>query len=477
MLGYIQDLQASHMDTNKFKEQIKTAAFDRKLLELYPDNILENQRERYIAAIDKFEEYFGPGDANICSAPGRTEISGNHTDHQRGEVLAAAIHLDAIAVVRKTAEARIRIVSEGYSQIEIQIQNPKPDTGTFDKSRGDKAALEIPASTEFGTTKALVQGIIAGFVKRGYAVTGFDAYITSDVPVGSGLSSSASLEILLGKIMATVTGQEVSPIELAQIGQYAENIYFGKPCGLMDQMACAVGNAVHIDFINPEEPIVEQVQLPLEQEGYCLCITDTLGSHADLTPEYAAIVQEMKSVAAFFGKAFLREVEEKDVMNNLSALRENCGDRSVLRALHFYRENERVREERDVLRKGDLPRFLSLVRESGDSSYKYLQNIYAPSNPQEQNLAIALQISETLLKKLAEEQTKETQGVVQSTSGTRTSFAVRVHGGGFAGTIQAFVKNTFCEEYRKQMDEVFGEGSCKVLSIRPYGACVLEETC
>lgn len=474
MLRYIQDLQASHMDTIIFKEQMKSGAFDRELLALYPENILENQRERYIAAIEKFVEHFGSGDVIICSAPGRTEISGNHTDHQHGEVLAAAIHLDAIAVVRKITEARIRIVSEGYSQIEIPIQNPKPDTGMFDKSRGDKAAPEIPVNTEFGTTKALVQGIVAGFANRGYAVAGFDAYITSDVPVGSGLSSSAALEILLGKIMATVTGQDVSAIELAQIGQYAENVYFGKPCGLMDQMACSVGNAVHIDFKNSANPIVEQVSLPLAEEGFCLCITDTLGSHADLTPEYAAIVQEMKSVAAFFGKAFLREVEEQDVMNNLSALRENCGDRSVLRSLHFYRENERVREECDALKKGDFLRFFSLVRESGDSSFKYLQNIYAPAKPQEQNLSIALQISETLLKKLAEEETKEVQGVVQSTSDTRTPFAVRVHGGGFAGTIQAFVSKGFCEEYRKQMDTLFGEGACRVLSVRQCGACTLD---
>jgi len=470
------------MDTIIFKEQIKAGAYDRKFLALYPGEMLEEQHARYVAAIEAFEEHFGPGEIFLCSAPGRTEISGNHTDHQHGEVLAAAIHLDALAVVRKTECERIRIISEGYPQIEIALQNLKKGIGVKEVSSEDEFVVVTPDPAQFGTTKALVQGIIAGFEKRGLAVTGFDAYITGDVPVGSGLSSSASLEILLGGILNSGREEkELTPVELAQIGQYAENVYFGKPCGLMDQMACAVGNAVHIDFGNPENPIVEQVELPLAKEGYCLCITDTKGSHADLTSEYAAIVQEMKAVAAYFGKEFLGEVQEKDVMNNLSALREQCGDRSVLRALHFYRENARVREESDALKKGDLLHFLTLVQESGDSSYKYLQNIYAPANPQEQNLALALQISEICLKKLGRAEGKATQEGSLCTpetgrgeTGTGAEFAVRVHGGGFAGTIQAFVKQAQCEAYRKQMNTVFGENSCKILRVRPCGFDILD---
>lgn len=299
------------------------------------------------------------------------------------------------------------------------------------------------------TTTALIKGVISGFGERQYKVGGFLAYITSDILIGAGLSSSAAFETLIGTILSGLyNNMSISAVDIAIIGQYAENIYFGKPCGLMDQMACSVGNLVYIDFGNPAAPVIEKIEVDMEQYGYSLCITDTKGSHADLTDEYAAVPNEMKLVASYFGKAVLKNVTARDILQNISILRNKFGDRSVLRALHFINENERVVQEVDALKRGDFKEFLAFVEASGNSSYKYLQNVYSNKDVTCQNVSIALAISDMVLGD---------NGVS------------RVHGGGFAGTIQAFVKNSFVDEYKKNMDLVFQKGSCSDLKIRKYG--------
>lgn len=420
------------MQTEVMIKKIKNGELDDGLLDIYVDvTKLSYQKERYINAIKKFETLYGVGEAEIFSAPGRSEVGGNHTDHQHGEVLAASINLDTIAVVRATDDNRIRIVSDEYEEVIIPLDYIEP------------------VEEEKETTKALIKGVVAGFVGAGHKVGGFCAYATSDVLIGAGLSSSAAFETLIGTILSGLyNDMNVSPVEIAMIGQYAENVYFGKPCGLMDQMACSVGNLVHIDFENPKDPKVEKLEFNMSEHGYSLCITDTKGSHADLTAEYAAVPQEMKRIANHFGKEVLREVEVIDVIKAIPQLREKYGDRSVLRSLHFFTENERVQKEVNALKWGDMNLFLDNVKESGDSSFKYLQNVYSNNDVENQNISIALMMSDVLLK---------TEGVS------------RVHGGGFAGTIQAFVKNEFVTNYKVQMDHIFGEGSCKDLRIRKYG--------
>ena len=420
------------MQTEVMIKKIKNGELDDRLLDIYVDvTKLSYQKERYINAIKKFETLYGVGEAEFFSAPGRSEVGGNHTDHQHGEVLAASINLDTIAVVRATDDNRIRIVSDEYEEVIIPLDYIEP------------------VEEEKETTKALIKGVVAGFVGAGHKVGGFCAYATSDVLIGAGLSSSAAFETLIGTILSGLyNDMNVSPVEIAMIGQYAENVYFGKPCGLMDQMACSVGNLVHIDFENPKDPKVEKLDFNMSEHGYSLCITDTKGSHADLTAEYAAVPQEMKRIANHFGKEVLREVEVVDVIKAIPELREKYGDRSVLRALHFFTENERVQKEVNALKWGDMNLFLDNVKESGDSSFKYLQNVYSNNDVENQNISIALMMSDVLLK---------TEGVS------------RVHGGGFAGTIQAFVKNDFVVPYKMQMDSIYGEGSCKDLRIRKYG--------
>ena len=414
------------------KSKVENKELDAKLLDIYgEEKQLEYQRNRYIDAISKFENYYGEGDITIFSAPGRSEIGGNHTDHQHGEVLAASINLDAIGIVKKTNDGMVRVLSDNYPEAVISLEE-----------------LGIKQE-EKETTLSLVKGVLAGFAEHNLKIGGFCAYITSDVLIGAGLSSSAAFETLIGTILSGLYNEmSVSPILIARIGQYAENVYFGKPCGLMDQMASSVGNLVHIDFNNPAEPIVEKVDFSIEEHGYSLCITDTKGSHADLTHEYAAIPTEMKEVAVYFEKEVLRDVSTEDIYTNLGNIREKSGDRSVLRALHFVNENKRVEKEVTALKNGDVSEFLRLVKESGDSSYKYLQNVYSNSDVEHQNVSLALAVSEMFLGE---------NGVC------------RVHGGGFAGTIQAFVKNDMVEEYQKCMDGVFGEGACNALRIRKYG--------
>ena len=378
-----------------------------------------------------FTAAFGTAPARYFSAPGRTEIGGNHTDHQRGRVLAAAVNLDTLAAVRTNETCVIRIQSQGYPLCTVDLKELTPQ----------------PA--EINTTPALIRGVAARFTQLGCAVGGFDAYVESTVLPGSGLSSSAAFEVLVGTIINHLFfAGKVSQPEIAQIGQYAENVFFGKPCGLMDQIASAVGGLVTIDFLDKENPQIRSVDFDFSACGHALCIIDTRASHADLTDEYAAITRELKSICAHFGKEVLTQVSQEDFMAALPALRESCSDRAVMRAMHFYRENARVPQQVAALEQGNFPEFLRLVRESGYSSYMYLQNVIPAGYKQQQDVAVSLALCEHYLNG---------QG------------AFRVHGGGFAGTVQAFVPFDLLETFRTGIDGVLGEGACHVLSIRPQG--------
>ena len=419
-------------NTTLLLQQLKSGTYNELLKEIYVDtNKLAYVKQRYTNAIEMFERIFGAGEVCVFSAPGRSEIGGNHTDHQHGEVLAASINKDGIAVVRATDDGMVSVKSEGYDVLTFSVE---------DIERKD---------SEKETTISLLKGVLAGFRDRGYRVGGFQAYITSDVLIGAGLSSSAAFETLVGTILnGLYNDMSVSPIDIAIIGQFAENVYFGKPSGLMDQMASSVGSLVHIDFADPKAPIVEKVEFDFDDKGYSLCITDTKGSHADLTYEYAAVPKEMKAVAALFGKEVLRDVSLQEVLANAGTIRVELGDRAFLRALHFTQENIRVQKQVAALQENDIAEFLKQIKASGDSSYKYLQNVYTNQDVAHQNVSVALAVSEILLGK---------EG------------ANRVHGGGFAGTIQAFVPNAMVAAYKAGMEQVFGEGSCEVLKVRKYG--------
>lgn len=416
----------------KLTAEILSGKWDEALKKLYMDNQkIQQQKKRYVKAVVSYCEVFGEMPVEIYSAPGRSEVGGNHTDHQHGRVLAASVSLDAIAVAGRVDEPLVWIQSEGYKLCEIRLDE-------LDKK-----------TREEGTTKGLIRGVLAGLKQQGYKMGGFCAYITSDVLSGSGLSSSAAFETLIGTVVSGLYNHaEIPAVAIAQTGRYAENVYFGKPSGLMDQMACAIGGMVYIDFENEEKPQVEKIDADFEKAGLTLCIVDTKGSHAGLTHEYAQIPVEMKQIAAHFGKNVLREVEEKDFYAALPVLCKESGDRAVLRAIHFFAEDERVVKEVNALRAGDWNRFLKLVKESGDSSYKYLQNVYVSHDTVSEPVAIALAVSERALAD---------KGVC------------RVHGGGFAGTIQAFVKEAAVLDYKNAMEAVFGADSCHVLKIRRYG--------
>lgn len=420
------------VNTGKLIEELQMGKHDERLLDIYVDpNKVEYQKRRYVEAIKRYEDYFSGDMVCIFSAPGRSEIGGNHTDHQHGEVLAASINNDAIAVVQAMDEPYVKVLSDGYEEIVVSFDD-----------------LELKEE-EKGTTIALVKGVLARLKQQGWKIGGFQAYITSDVLIGAGLSSSAAYETLIGTILSGLyNDMNIPAIEIAKIGQYAENVYFGKPCGLMDQVACSVGSLVHVDFADTNNPKVEKVDFDMNQYGYSLCITDTKGSHADLTSDYAAVPEEMSKVAQFFHKEVLLEVDQTMLFSQMEQLREQVGDRGVLRAIHFINENDRVKKEVSALKKKEMNTFLTLVKESGDSSFKYLQNVYSNSDVQHQNVSLALAISEMQLGN---------NGVS------------RVHGGGFAGTIQAFVKNDAVVEYQKRMDSVYGDSACSVLKIRKYG--------
>ena len=402
-----------------------------------PVLVLKNEVK---AALDAgFAAAFGGTPERYFSAPGRTEIGGNHTDHQRGRVLAAAVNLDTVAAVRVNGTNTIRILSKGYPMSEVSVDEL------------------TPVESEINSTPALIRGVAARFAQLGCEVKGFDAYCESTVLPGSGLSSSAAYEVLIGTIVNHLFFEgRVSQPEIAMIGQYAENVFFGKPCGLMDQMASAVGNLITIDFFDKENPVIKPVNVDFSAYGHALCIIDSGADHADLTDEYAAIPGEIRAVAAHFGKEVLSQIEEADFYAAIPALRKACGDRAIMRAVHFYQENARVPQQVAALENGDFDRFLSLIKQSGYSSWMYLQNVIPAGYKQHQDVAVALGLCEHYLNGRG---------------------AYRVHGGGVAGTVQAFVPYDILEQFVAGIDGALGAGACHVLSIRPQGGvpAVVEE--
>ncbi len=421
------------------RHMLHSGELDDKLLQLCVNpSDLPQYRERIYRILDAFVTRFGSNrEVAIFSAPGRMELGGNHTDHQRGHVLAASVNLDILAVVAKREDRKILVQSKGYPLDEISLDDLDP----------------LPKSQEVHADQ-LIRGVVARFHQLGVSMeTGFDAYTISQVIKGSGLSSSAAFEILIGNICnALYAGNRFSSEKLAEIGQYAENVYYHKPCGLMDQMASSVGGVVAVDFRNEAAVQVKHIDFDFSQTGYTMCIVDTGGSHADLTEEYAAIPAEMGSVAAYFGKKVLSEVSEDAVHQNLRKLRKACGDRAVLRAMHFYKEDIHAQSECDALERGDFQAFLQLVQRSGESSYCQLQNVYSAQTPQQQPVSIALAVGSSVL-------------------GGRG--AIRVHGGGFGGTIQAFVPTVLLMEFCTAMEEALGEGCCHILQIRPIGGTTI----
>jgi len=397
---------------------------------LYADTA--SAKKRYIKALNKFEALFGKNRSPIfISAPGRTEIGGNHTDHQRGSVLAAAVDLDIICVVASSPKAELNIISEGYKTSPVTLDNLDPR----------------PA--EVGTAAGLIRGVAEWFKLNGFKIGGIDAYTDSQVIGGSGLSSSASFEVAVGNMLNYLYNNgKISPQQIALMGQYAENTHFGKPSGLMDQMASSVGGFVKMNFSEPGNTIIEPVKFSLTGSGYNLCIINTKSSHEGLTDDYAQITYEMSEIAQYYGKCYLSEVDEHDFYADIPELRVKAGDRAVLRAMHFFDEDSRVHKQAAALEKGDVETFLRLVNESGDSSYQLLQNVFSPSSPTIQGISLAITLSKRILK------------------GTG---ACRVHGGGFAGTIQAFVPDSLLEQYCTEMEYIFGAGTCSVLNIRQIG--------
>ncbi len=415
------------------KEALYTGAYDERLRRVYvTDEAVRAQYDRYAALADEFARlYDGERDIRLFSAPGRTEVGGNHTDHNHGKVLAAGIDLDAVAAAAVNSENIVRVKSAGYSMDVVDLSD-----------------LSVQES-ETGHSPALVRGMCQGFLNYGYKIGGFDAATASRVLSGSGLSSSAAYEVLVGTMLNYLYNDgAVDAVTIAKIAQYAENEYFGKPCGLMDQTACSVGSFVTIDFEDPKVPIIEEVKFDFASCGHALCIVDTKGNHSDLTDEYGFIRSEMESVAQYFGKSVLREVSEAEFYGEIAEVRKKVGDRAVLRAMHFYADNARVEKEVSALRAGDFEAFKQYILESGSSSYMYNQNVFSVKKPTDQPVSLALAVSERVL---------------------RGKGAWRVHGGGFAGTIQAFVPLELLDAYKSEMERIFGEGACYVLSIRPVG--------
>ena len=412
-----------------------------RLMHLYGnrDGMLVEQTARYTGILKRHEELFHETEQEVMliSAPGRTEIGGNHTDHNSGRVLAAAVNLDTLSEVSARNDMEVNVYSDGYAPLKLDLNN-----------------LEVVES-EKGTTAALIRGVAARMKELGYKIGGFNAAVTSSVASGSGLSSSAAFEVMVCAILDQLyNGFSIDFITRAKISQYAENVFFGKPCGLMDQTACAVGGFVAIDFADPAAPVIEKLDLDIGSAGYCLCIVNTGGNHSDLNEDYASVPAEMKSVAAHFGKSVLRGRSYADVLAELPALRESVGDRALMRALHFIEENDRVAAQKKAIENGDMEAFLAGVLASGDSSFKQLQNVYTVKNVGEQGLSLALALCKHLLD--------------------GKGGAWRVHGGGFAGTVQAFVPLSLRDEFKRVMDGAFGENACSVLNIRPEGAIKLD---
>ena len=426
------------MNLNEIRAKIKDGGFNEAFKMLYSNTDIASAR--YLKAVDEFQKLYGDSDnIRIFSAPGRTEVGGNHTDHQHGKVLAGSVDLDVIAIVAANDSGIVRIKSEGYPMDEICVDDLQINEG------------------EYGKAAALIRGVCAAFKNNGYNIGGFDAYTTSNVLKGSGLSSSAAFEVLVSNIINGVYNDgKVDCVSIAKYSQFAEREYFGKPCGLLDQMASSVGGFTYADFNDPKNPVIEKIDLDLAKSGCTLCVVDTGGNHANLTGDYADITVECRSISNHFGMDFLRDVNPVDFFENISVLRCKYGDRAVLRALHFFNEDDRAEKEKLALKKGDFKEFLKLVNESGDSSFKYLQNVYSVSDVHEQGIALALALTEQYLK------------------GTDKG-AYRVHGGGFAGTIQVFMPNELLNGYKNTIEKAFGKGSCYVLNIRPVGGYELKK--
>ena len=426
------------MNVDDVLTNLRNGKYDSQLEELYGITAVQKQGLRYENALMEFARQFPQrvnSDIALFSAPGRTEIGGNHTDHQHGCVLAAAVDLDVIAVVSFHDEKTIRVKSEGHDIDVVAL---------------DETTV---CESEKGTSAALIRGIAAQFINEGVNVSGFDAYTTSDILSGSGLSSSAAFEILIGTIInCHCNSGKADPIKLAKIGQYAENVYYGKKCGLMDQAVCAAGGLVFIDFCDPENPVIRKHDADLSEYGYEICVTDTRGSHSDLTEDYSAISEEMEQIAKFFDRKYLRNVNESEFDRSIRELREACSDRAVLRAMHFFEENRRAQRESAAFQDENIEFFLSLVRQSGESSEALLQNLYSVKRPTEQAIPLAIAVSKRTLNGKG---------------------AVRVHGGGFAGTIQAIVPTAEIDHYKSQMEALFGKGCCYVLHIRQAGGVQL----
>ncbi len=420
-------------------EKIKNGLLDGLFSELYPGDDINLQKQRYLRAIYEFENYFGKRDNKIIiSAPGRTEIAGNHTDHNNGKVLAGSVSLDVVGVVAPNGSDQIIIKSEGFNIDQISINELDIKEGENEKSI------------------ALIRGVCRHLKDSGYKIGGFEAYVVSNVPEGSGLSSSAAFEIFVGSAISySFNNGSIDAVQVAKSAQYAEKEFFGKPCGLMDQMASSFGGIISIDF--EDEPKIEKLYFDFSKHGYAICIVNTGGSHANLTYDYAAVPEEMRSVAGFFGKKNLRELKKEDIFENLELIRKNFGDRAILRSLHFFDENDRadraLKALQHAVKTDDIGEFLNCISESGNSSFKYLQNVYSPTNPREQGIALGLYVAEGILKGRG---------------------ACRVHGGGFAGTTQNFVPIDLVDEFSKKMEQVFGKGSCQRLSIRKYGGIMID---
>jgi len=420
--------------------RLNDGVWDKRLKEMYGERGSDQARDRIARLLERYQKTFRPGEEAapvVFSAPGRTELGGNHTDHQRGHVLCGSVDLDILACAVPNGSDRIRVCSEGYPELSVDINELAP----------------LPQ--EKNTSAALVRGIAAGMKGMGYPVGGFNACVTSAVPAGSGLSSSAAYEVLVGTIMNHFfCAGKLSQVEIAKVGQYAENVYFGKPSGLMDQMACSVGGIISVDFADPDVPVVRTVNCNFEHFGYALCIVDTGSCHADLTEDYGKITEEMGAVAGFFGKKYLSELTREKTCQHLSELRKQCGDRAILRALHFFDEDRRAQRQADALERGAFTEFLKLVNESGLSSQLCLQNTWSVSDPRQQAIPLALAVGRELME------------------GTG---AIRVHGGGFAGTIQAWVPVEKLQRFCTGMQGLFGPEACYVMRIRQVGGCVVLE--
>jgi galactokinase len=426
------------MTVKELRDKLHSDYFEKTFSNLYGAMAVEGQTARYLAAFEAFQRHFNADDGaevNVYSAPGRAEIAGNHTDHQRGRVIAASVGLDVVGVVMKTGGDNVSVKSEGYKEVTVSL-----------------SALE-PVKAEENTTAALIRGVLKWFELNGAQIGGFKGYFVSNVLKGSGLSSSAAFETMIGTVLSReFNGGAVSAIDVAKAGQFAENQYFGKPSGLMDQTATSVGGLLRIDFAKRDAPACVNLPPLFEKFAHTVCTVDTGGNHSDLTPDYAAIPIEMKSVAAQFGKDALIDVNEAAFQARLPELREKCGDRAVLRAIHFYSENNRVILQEKSLEREDFDGFLNLVNESGRSSYCYLQNVYSPGNVTEQGVSLAF---------------------AEAGRALNGRGAVKVHGGGFAGTILAFVPNDALDGFEAEMNRVFAPGACQRLYIRPVGAVQL----